>query len=126
MLWVHGTGTHLVDTFLINKWSDLFIVKLKKSVDLVGCAETIEEVHEWNSHLDCGEVRDSTKIVNFLDIVGAHHWNARGAACINIRVIIEDGHTTIGNSTGSNVDNSWGKLLDTFVHVWDHKKKTLG
>ena len=125
VFWVHGAKAHLLDGLFVNKLVKVGVGNFLVGVDFVGGTETIEEVDEWKARLDGGEVSNSTKIVCFLDTIGAEHWHASGAGSIDIAVIVVDGKTTKSEGTGSNVENTWAVFSSNLVKIWDHKKKTL-
>lgn len=39
-------------------------------LNFVRCAETVEEVKEWNPPFNCGKMRDGSEIHDFLDTPG--------------------------------------------------------
>jgi hypothetical protein len=56
----------------------------------VGGAEAVEEVQEGDARLQGGGLGDQGEVHDFLDVVGAEHGPAGGAAGHDVGVVAED------------------------------------
>ena len=68
-------------------------------LQLVRGAETVEEVEEGNTALDCCEVSNGAEVHNFLSICFCEHSEAGLAASVYVRVVAEDVERVAGNTT---------------------------
>ena len=95
-------------------------------LDLMGSAETVEEVEERNGGLDRGEVRDGGDVLGFLDGAGGDHREAGLAGRHHVLVVAEDGEGVGGQGAGRHVEHGREHLAGDLVHVRNHQEEALG
>ena len=86
-----GAGAMGVDQFLFDEGAHVVLGELFDFGDLMGGAESIEEVLEGDARFESGGLGDEGKIHHFLDGIGRQHGEAGGAGGHDVAVIAEDG-----------------------------------
>ena len=94
-------------------------------LDLVRGAEAVEEVQERDPCAEGGGLGDQGEVHDLLDVVGAEHGPAGGAAGHDVGVVAEDGERLSRDGAGRNMKNSGGQFPGDLVHVGDHQQQTL-
>ena len=99
-----GARAELCEGFAVEEGSELILLEDFDLLDLVACAEAVEEVNEGNAALDSSEVSYSREVHNFLNRSFAEH----GATCLacshNVEVVAEDRKCVRGDSTSRYVE----------------------
>ena len=67
-----------------------FFVKSLYLLYFVRCAESVEEMQEWDAGLDCREVSHCSKILSFLDRAGSEQGETCLTASHHVLVVSED------------------------------------
>ena len=95
-------------------------------LDLVGGAETVEEVEERHPAFDGGQMGHTGQVHDLLHAAGGEHGKAGLAAVHHVGVISEDGHGVGAHGAGSHVDNGGLAGTTDAVHDGDHEHQALG
>ena len=103
----------------------IFIVPDLNLLNFMRSAETVKEVDERNSALDCRKVSNCAEIHNLLRVGFGKHCKTCLTAGVNVRMIAEDVKSVGSNATGRNVENRGKKFTGNLIHIRDHEKKTL-
>ena len=123
---VQAVSAELSDRIVVDQLIEIVIVPDLDLLDLVGCAETIEEVDERQFALYCCAVSDGSQIHDFL-YAGLTEHSAAGLSCsVYVRVITEDIQCVSTYAASSDVDDCRKAFACDLVKVGDHQKKTLG
>ncbi len=73
-----------------------------------------------------GGLGDQGKVHDFLDVVGAEHGPAGGAAGHDVGVVAEDVESAwAADGAGRNMEDRGGQFAGDLVHVGDHQQQTL-
>ena len=123
---VQSACTELFNSLHVYHVGQVFIVPYLDLLNLVGGAETIEEVEERNAAFDCCEVSNRAQVHNFLNVRLAQHGKAGLAAGHNVGMVTENAEGVGCKGTGGNMEDTGKKLTGNLVHVRDHQQKTLG
>ncbi len=91
MLGIEGTAAVRIHQCVIDHRTHDVAVDLFNLVDLVGGAETVEDVQHRYTSLEGGSLGDERHVHHLLHRVGKEHGKAGGAGCHHIAVIAEDG-----------------------------------
>ena len=94
-------------------------------LNLVGGAEAVEEVHERNAGTQSGRLGDQGEVHDLLDIVGAEHGPAGGAAGHDVGMVAEYRERLCRDGSGRDVEDGGGQLAGDLVHVGDHQQQSL-
>ena len=89
-------------------------------VDLMRCAEAVEEMHEGYARFERGDVRDEGHVAGFLHRVRREHRIARRPAGHDVRMVTEDRKGVRGNGARRYVNHVRGELARDFEQVGDH------
>ena len=116
----------LGDGIPVSHLSQIIIIPCLNLLDLMGSAETVEEVNKRNFALDCSQMSHCSQVHNFLYAGLAQHSASGLAACIYIRVITKNRQCVAGQSTSGYVDNARKLLAGNLVQIRNHQKQTLG
>ena len=123
---VKGVFAESVNGVEISESLELFVVPNLNFLNLMGGSEAVEKMYERNSSFDCGKVGDRGKVHYLLRVAGAKHGKARLAAGVDVRMVAENAERVGSESPCGNVDDSGKELAGNFIHIRDHKKKSLG
>ena len=126
MIGVQGFGTETLDQRRVEHVVEIVIVPGRHLANLMGCAESVEEVQERNFSLQRGQMSHSRQIHDFLRIVGAQQSITRLTAGHDIGVIAEDGQRMSGQRAGRYMDHAGQLASGNLVHVGDHQQQALG
>ena len=122
---VKSTVSESLSSLLVEHIFEILVIPSFNLLDFVRSTETIEEVENRNSALDCGKVSNSAEVHNFLNVGSTEHSETCLTARINVRVITEDVKSVGSNTSCRNVNYAREKLTSNLIHIRDHKKKTL-
>ncbi len=114
-----------LDGVHVDHLGEIGIVPGGDLLDLVGGAETVEEVQERNLALDGSEVRHGSEVHDLLDVALGEHGEAGLAAGHDVGVIAEDVKSVGGDATGGHVEDARQALARDLVHVRDHEQQAL-
>ena len=120
-----ATLTETCESLAVEQRSDIVLVHSLDLLDLMRCAETVEEVHEGDGGFDGGEVCHSGEVHNLLHGAFAKHGEACLAHRHNVLMVSEDTQRMRSERTGRNMENAGELLACDLVHVGDHKEETL-
>src|SRR5215217_8857705 len=93
---------------LVHHAGDLFMRKLCNLYDFVGSAETVENMKEGNTRLQCACLRNQCEVHYFLNRVGKQHGPACRPGRHDIAVIAENRKTMSRYRSGGNVKHRTG------------------
>ena len=113
------------NSVLVEHIFEVSVIPSFDLLDLVRSTETVKEVEEGNSALDCGKMRNGSKVHDFLGVGFCEHRKTCLTASVNVAVFAEDVEGVGSYVTSGDVDNSREKFACHLVHIRDHKKKTL-
>src|SRR6185369_9362281 len=114
-----------VDQFVADHGAHVVKAEFFHFLDFVGGAEAVEEVQEGDPRAQGGALGDQGEVHDFLDVVGAEHGPAGGAAGHDVGVVAEDVEGGGGDGAGRDVEDGGGQLPGALVHVRDHEQQTL-
>ena len=126
VLWVECVCSECLDCIHVAHVLEVLIVPYCDLLDFVACAETVEEVDERNLSCECCKVCNRCKVHDFLDVAFTEHCETCLAACHDVAVVAKDVQGMCGDCTCAYVEHAWKLLRSDLVHVWNHKKKSLG
>ena len=95
------------------------------SADLVGRAEAVEEMEEWNARRERGVLRDEGEVVRFLHRARAEHSPTGHARGHDVGVIAEDRQRLRGDRARRHVEDRRRQLAGDLEHVRDHQQANL-
>ncbi len=125
MIRVQSAVTECLDLIQIDEILQIVIIPDLNLLNLVGSTESIEEVDERKSAVNCSAVCNGSQIHDLLYRALAEHCGTGLATCIDIRVITEDVQSVGGNAAGRDVEHCRQALTCDLVDVRDHQKKSL-
>ena len=125
MLGVEGVLAERLDSVHVAHVGEILVIPHGDLLDLVGGAETVEEVDERDLAGKRGQVRHGGEIHHFLHVALAQHGETGLAAGHDVGVIAEDVQRVGRNSTGGDVEHAGELLSRDLVHVRDHQQQTL-
>ena len=120
----------LVSPFLkcleVEHLLQVFKIPLLNLLDLMRCAESVEEVDERKTSLDGCKVRNRCQVHNLLHRRLAQHAGASLTAGIHIGVVSENGKCMGSYCTRGYIEHARKPFTRDLVKVRDHQKQTLG
>ena len=125
VLGVEGVLAERLDSVHVAHVGEILIIPHSDLLDLVGGAETVEEVDEGHLAGKSGQMRNGGEIHDLLHVALAQHGETGLAAGHNVGVIAEDVQRVGGNGTGGNVEHAGELLSRDLVHVRDHQQQAL-
>jgi hypothetical protein len=125
MLGVEGVLAERFDGVHVAHVGEILVIPHGDLLDLVGGAETVEEVDERDLAGKRGQVCHGGEIHHFLHVALAQHGETGLAAGHDVGVIAEDVQRVGRNSTGGDVEHAGELLSCDFVHVRDHQQQAL-
>ena len=111
--------------FFVEQAFEHLLVHQFDLLDLVGGAETVEEVQERNAGLDGDQVGDAGQVHHFLNGTGGQHGESGLAGGHDVLVVAEDGERLCGQCARRYVEHAREQLARNLVHVGDHQQQTL-
>ena len=126
MLWVKSLVPVALKGFPVNQRTQILHIHLLYLLDLVRCAEAVEEMEEWNASLDSGKVGHRSQVHDLLYRAGCKHCKACGTGSHDIGVVAENRERLSSQRTCCDMENAREELSRYFIHIRDHEKKTLG
>ena len=126
VLGVQGVGAERVQCLHVDEALQVRIVHLLDLGDLMGRAETVEEMHEGHPRLDGGEVSDAREVHDLLHAARADHAPAGLAAVVDVGVVAENGQSMGADGPGRHVEHGGVPLTGDAVHGRDHQHEALG
>ena len=109
----------------IRKIFKLFVIPDFNFLNLVRGTEAVKEMNERNAAFYCRKVGNRGKIHNLLRVAGAKHGKTGLAAGIDIRMIAENAKRMGSKGSCGNIYNGRKQFTRHFIHVRNHKKKSL-
>ena len=103
-----------------------FVVQLGNGGNLVGRAESVEEVQEGHSRGQRRRLTDDGQVVSLLYGTGAQQGDARRAAGHHVRVVAEDAQRVGRNRPSGDVDTDRRELTRNLVQIGNHQQQALG
>ena len=125
MLGVECAVAEALNCLEIAQLCHVFVLNELYLLYFVRCAEAVKEVHERNARLDRAQMSYESEVHNFLYGSGSEHGKTRLTCAHNVRMIAENRKRMSGKSTCRYMENAGKKLACDFVHVRDHKEKSL-
>ena len=110
---------------LVNQLANLIIVHNFNFLKLMGSTETVKEMYERHTALDCGQMRNAAQIHNFLHRCGRKHCTANLAAAHNVGMVAEDRECMCADCSGTDMEYAGLQLARNTVHRGNHQQKTL-
>ncbi len=126
MLGAEGAVAESLNGVHIDHFLQIVVIPDLDLLDLVGGAETVEEVEERDAALNGGQMRHGAEVHDFLDVAFGQHGEAGLTAGHNVAVITEDVQGVAGDGTGGNVEHARQQLAGDLVHIGDHQQQALG
>ena len=123
---IEGLGTELREGLVAHQRTEVFGLEHLDLLDLMGGAETVEEVHERHARLEGGQMGHGGQVHGFLHAGGGQHREAGLTDAHHVLVVAEDGKGLGGQGTGRHVENGRKQFAGDLVHVGDHQQQTLG
>ena len=114
-----------LDCIEICHFFQIFVIPCLNLLDLMRSTETVEEVDERKTSLDCGKMSNRSQVHYFLHAGLAEHACSGLTTGIYIGMISEDGKCMACKCTCGNVEYARKSLTCYFVEVRDHQKQTL-
>ena len=87
---VEGSLSESVNCVHIAHFFKIFVIPNSDFLNFVGCTETVKEVDERNSALDCCKVSNCAEIHNLLGICFSEHCETCLTAGINVGMVTEN------------------------------------
>ena len=94
-------------------------------LDLVGGAESVEEMQEGNAALDRRQMGHAGQIHDLLHTAGGQHGKAGLAAVHHVAVVAEDGHGVCAHRAGGHMNDRRLPGAADAVHDRDHQHQAL-
>ncbi len=95
----HCPCSKLCNCFFVKEGFHFFVVNHIDLLDLMGCAEAIEEVDERNTSLNGSNVCHQSHIHDFLDRTGCEHSKPSLPCCHYVRMVAKDRQCVCSNRT---------------------------
>ncbi len=108
------------DKLLVEQGADGLVGDCEGLVDLVRCAEAVEEMHEGDARFERRDVRDERHVAGFLHGVRREHRITRRPAGHHVRVVAEDRERVRGDGARRDVNDVGGELACDLEQVGDH------
>ena len=115
----------LLDQLVREHRAQVVVGQLLDLRDLVGGAESVEEVEERDARAKAGGLADQRHVVRFLDRSGGEHREAGLAAGHHVGVVAEDREGVRGHAPRGDVHAVARELARDLVHVGDHQEQAL-
>ena len=126
VLRIQGVGAESVQRVIVQKRAQILVIDLLHLVDLVGGAESVEEMKEWNEPLDRGQMRHARQVHNLLDVAARKQGKAGRTAVHNVRMVPENGQRVRAHRAACDMEHARKTFSGDPVHGWDHQHQTLG
>mmetsp|Transcript_31602 Transcript_31602/g.78277 ORF Transcript_31602/g.78277 Transcript_31602/m.78277 type:complete len:301 (-) Transcript_31602:163-1065(-) len=121
-----GTVPLQLRLHVIEEGLHLFVVEDFDLLELVRCAESVEEVHKGDRALEGGQVGDKGHVARLLHRVRRQHPPAALANGHHVAVISKDGQRLPGDRPGGDMEDAGHELPGDLVHVGYHEQQPLG
>ncbi len=108
------------DKLLVEQGADGLVGDCEGLVDLVRCAEAVEEMHERNARFERRDVRDERHVAGLLHGVRCEHRITRRPAGHDVRVVAEDRERMRGDRARGDVNDVGGELPCDLEQVRNH------
>mmetsp|Transcript_3981 Transcript_3981/g.7753 ORF Transcript_3981/g.7753 Transcript_3981/m.7753 type:complete len:781 (-) Transcript_3981:501-2843(-) len=92
---------------------------------LVGCAESVKEVHKRHARAQRRRVRHQGQVLGLLHVGGGEHGKAGGPDSHDVRVVPKDGEPLRGERARGDVHHKRKQLPRNLVHLGDHQQQPL-
>ena len=122
---VHGAATELCQRIHIDERTQVFHVHCLDLLNLVRCAEAVEEIHERNSALDSAQVSHTGEVHNLLNRAFAEHGESCLACSHYVLMVAEDAQCVRCQSSCRDVEHARKELACNLVHVGNHQQESL-
>ena len=126
MLRIQCACTECFDRIHIDHLCQIGIIPCLDLLHLVGSTESVKEVDERYSALNCGQMCNRTQVHNFLRVGLGKHCKTGLTAGINVGVITVNVQRVGCHGTCGNMEDGRQKLTGNLVHIRDHQKQALG
>ena len=126
VLGVEGVLAESLDGLHVAHILQILVIPHGHLLDLVGSAETVEEVNEGDLAGDSGQVSHGAQVHNLLHVALGQHGEAGLAAGHDVGVVAEDVQGVGGHGTGGDVEHGGQLLGCDLVHIGDHQQQALG
>ncbi|CCX37220.1 putative uncharacterized protein [Clostridium sp. CAG:1013] len=125
MLGVQSVAAESVHSVPIQQVAQIVVIPHLDLLDLMGGAETVEEVEERYPALDRRQMGHGAQVHDFLGAIGAQHGVTGLTAGIHVGMVAEDVQRVGSQRTSGNVDDAGQQLTGHLVHVGDHQQQAL-
>ena len=126
--WVLRIQCMFTECFNSIHWAhffQIFVIPFLNLLNLMGSTETIKEVNEWNFSFQSRQMSNRTQVHNFLWVCLSKHSETSLTTSIYITMITKNIQSMCRHRTCGYVEYAWQHLTSDFIHIRDHKKKTL-
>jgi len=114
-----------LDSVHVAHFFEVLVIPDFDLLDLVGSAETVEEVEERNSAFNSSKVSHRREVHDLLRVRLCEHCEAGLAAGVNVRVVAENVQSVGRDASCRNVEDARKQFAGDLVHVRDHEEQTL-
>ena len=111
---------------IVNHIGKVIVFPNSNLLNFVRGAETVEEVEEGDSGLNCGKVRHGAEVHNLLSVRFCKHGKAGLTASHYVGVVTENRECVAGKCSGRNMEDAGEKPTCNLIHVWNHEQQALG
>ena len=125
VLGIQRTGTESLQCIHVEERRESRIVDHLDLLDLMRGAESVEEVQERNTGLQCHDVGNARQIHHLLNRRGCQHGKTRLARSHNILMVAENRERLCGQRARRYVEHARKQLTRDLVHVGDHQQQAL-
>ena len=111
-----------LDRIEISDLSQILVIPLLDLLDLMRSTETVKEINERKTTLDCCKMSDRRQVHNLLNAGFAQHTGTGLSTGINIGVISENRKCMAGQGTRGYIEHARKSFTCNLVEVRDHKQ----
>ena len=125
MFRIQASVFKMIEGIAVDELTQFFSWKHFNFLDFVGCAEPVEEMHEWHAVFDSRQMGHSCQVSTFLNAGTTEHSPARITTAHDIRMVAEDGHGVGPYRTGGDMQDDWFQFTGQAVHDRNHQHQAL-
>ncbi len=122
---IEGTAAEVFKRLAVDERGEVVLVEGLDLLNLVGCAEAVEEVDERHTALECGKMSHSREIHHLLHGTLAKHRETGLSGRHHVLMVAENAERMGCERTCRDMEDAGKELACDLIHIGNHKQQTL-